>query len=134
MLCGLTLKSIPEGVRFSPEQVELQVEGRKSIMALGDLVDHSKNLAEVPMEQRRAVIRCPKRHQMGIVTTDELLLGREPIALSSPRDIHAWCPHPGCPQPGQQYVIHMDRLRRLARRWRARRLDILISEIATQGS
>jgi hypothetical protein len=103
-------------------------------MALGDLVDLSKNPGEVPKEQWRAVIRCPKRHQMGIVTRDELLLGREPIALSSPRDTHVWCRHPGCPQPGQQYVIHMDRLRQEARRWRARRLDILISEIATQGS
>ena len=103
-------------------------------MALGDLVDLSKNPDEVPKEQWRAVIRCPQRHRMGIVTRDELLLGGEPVALSTPRDIPAWCRHPGCPQPGQHYVIHMDRLRAVARRWRARPLDILISEIATQGS
>jgi hypothetical protein len=69
-----------------------------------------------------------------VTRDDELLLGGQPVALSTKHEIYAVCPHPGCPDPRQRYVIDMEKLRTVTSRWRARPLDIPISEIATQGS
>ena len=96
--------------------------------------DLFKDPDEVPKQERRAVVRCVKRHPMGIVTKDELLLGSESVALSSTDLVYARCLHPGCQGTGQEHLIDMDRLRVVASRWRRRPIDTLITEIATMES
>ncbi len=106
-------------------------------MGFGNQVasDLFKDPNDVPKAEVQAVIRCPKRHQIGVVTRgDELVLPRSmPTALSSKDDVDAWCPHPGCPPPPPKYKIEMVLLKReleLSRR-RRQTSDILITDIAT---
>jgi len=106
-------------------------------MGFGNQVasDLFKDPNDVPKAEVQAVIRCPKRHQIGVVTRDdELVLPQSmPTALSSKDDVDAWCPHPGCPPATPIYKIEMVLLKReleLSRR-RRRTSDILITDIAT---
>ena len=86
-------------------------------------------LEEVPDDEQRAEIRCPSRHLVGLVTNDQVFLGKRPHALGSSHSIPARCA--SCPRSTPDFDLDPAELRlRLATSKRRRpilRLDELVA-------
>lgn len=106
---------------------------RPAAMKFGNLPrDPDIDPRSIPAAKRRAEIRCPKRHLVGVVTNDEVCLGGPAVPLTASHKEPTWCRD--CGHHSFDYFVNIPALFSYLKERPTWRLRVPIEAVSTKRS